>query len=244
MTTQADRNKASRIRRAIAKGKTVSPERVQWLAEYDARKQRGGRPVVHTPPAAPEPAQCEEVRPAPALQRPAVPRPAETSHESPAGGQHAAASRESVESGFLPLIFDDSSAPDSAPDNAPNSAPDSTPSACPIQDCPECRKLVGAAVCGQTGKHVWPPMAKESAQVLASAILAFIAIAARFMRKDGHFVAPNARDRALATEAVRALQRERFTGIGANNDIMLAIAALTSFGSRAMTEKPPEKAAK
>lgn len=107
--------------------------------------------------------------------------------------------------------------------------------ACPIPDCPACRRAQGGMVCTTTGARIWPKMSEDGARGLASSLLGIAALLARFMGKD---VTPTKQEIDSLAKAVREAAYRRASWAGAGDDIFALAFVLGAFGMRAMNAPP------
>lgn len=229
----SERTKASRIRRAIARGDKVTDEARAWFADYERAHPDNTKPG--RPAASPQPAPSESGSVPPDTT-------AETTEPLPPSSEPAAATPHVDPTRFVDAGKVSSGAPpgsSSAP-AAPSGAP-----RCTIPDCPECaKKRGGGQLCIETGTLVYPMMTKPEAEGLAVIALGALSAAGTFAgRLYDHYVleAPPAKPRPFAfaseseisdfAEALRVSVYKRASHLGKDADL----GALLWHGGRGFT---------
>lgn len=219
MKTNAERQKARYIKERLALGKATAEQRA-WYARY--KPDRTDAPVPPPPrqaaPPRPVPPPVEHV--APAHHVAPEPPPAEHRPEPPPP----------TANGWEPI-------PDwgAKPENTAPLAPVST---CSIPDCPACRAATGPAICGTTGKRVWPPMSEAGAEGMAKGLLFIIGLVASVIRKEP-VPPPTDRDIKQVGRALREVALRRASWVGAFDDLIALTAGISGYTRRALTEKAP-----
>ncbi len=245
--SQADRNRAYRLRKKAAKS-TATIEELSWLEDYKrTRKPRAAPPRRETakPPAKPEATPSTMAQDQP---RADPPKPARDG-AAPFSSAPAGEARARVQSGFTPITF--AGGPGGTPAASTStgfgfsSPPMGTPPAAPtcnIPDCPACQSQTGL-VCEVTGKRVFPPMTIQAATGLAEGIMFIVGLIARIVRKDKHHVEPTKHEIDCLAMGIREVQMRRANWLSAGSDFVMVWMGLGSYGKRAFTEKPAKKPA-
>lgn len=214
--SKSDRERASRLRRRVRDGASLSERDSRWLARYDddrrvSRVEARAEVREATPAATPQATQAIDM-----VEIPAAPAtPAATPQATSAGVVQPGAA--------LP-------APQSLP-GAPPHGP-----ACAIKNCPGCAGLLrrGPETCATTGALVYPDLSQAAARGFAALVLALLGVGVRMYarlvlgrRLDA--VEPNELERSELAEALVAVFRARPT-IGALGQSWGDMAAVLGVG--------------
>lgn len=221
--SQAERSKAARIRKAVLSG-AATADQMTWLESYDA----------HTAPVVPPHAR-------PATRREVVSTATDSrfanGENAPAVTNGQATAADNVPEGHVVIDFGAPQAPSQS--TAMVIAHDT--STCPAgPDCPRCRAVKGAIVCGTTGERVWPKMTEEGARGMAAMLLGGIALIARMFGKN---IVPSEAEIIQTGKALRETIYQRAGALGAHDDFYALGFALLAFGARAYNAPPIQKKA-
>lgn len=217
----SERTKASRIRRAIARGDKVTEEARAWFADYERAHPDNTKPGRAAAPPQPAPSDSGPV-PSETTAEPAESLP-------PPPSEPAAATPPSDHTRFVdPSKVSSGAPPGAAPSPAPAGAP-----RCQIPDCPECaKKRGGGQLCIETGTLVYPMMTKPEAEGLAVIVMGALSGAGTLAgRLYDHYVleTPPAKQRPFAfaseseitdfAEALRVSVYKRASYLGKDADL-------------------------
>jgi len=204
--TPKARVKASRIRK---KGDKATAEERHFLQRFDAEKEK-----------------LKTTRKARSTEQPLTPAPAPAMAPAPAVSDGGAPLEPKGEQ-QAPSLLDFSGPANEAPKT------DTKPT-CNIPDCPACKQQRGALICQATNKKVWPPMSEAGAKALAGFLFFIVGRVIAFFRPDKRYVVPSDAERDQFAAALREVALRRASWIGAFDDLMAAVFALTRYGSRAL----------
>jgi hypothetical protein len=218
--TASERTKASRIRRAIARGDKVTDEARGWFADYERAHPDNTKPGRPAAPPQPAPSESGPVPPD---------TTAEPTESLPPSSEPAAATPHVDPTRFVdPSKVSSGAPPGSSPAAAPAGAP-----RCQIPDCPECaKKRGGGTLCIETGTLVYPMMTKPEAEGLSVIALGVLSgLGTMLGRLYDHYTleAPPAKPRAFAfaneseitdfAEALRVSVYKRASYLGKDADL-------------------------
>lgn len=215
--TAKERSAARSARRRIGKGKGT-PADVELLRQHKLKAKRQPKRLANELVGA-ETGQAPA--PAPAAPKPDAAAPARPSTPAPAP--------------MVSLAWPEPSAAAPASPGAPAAHPQ-----CTIDNCPHCKNVRSARICGTTGKRVWPPMGKFVAKMWAKWILNGLSWALRVLRADKHLVKPTAEERDELAEGIREVQHRRISFLGAIDDLVQVGGALSEYTIRAALTPPPK----
>lgn len=211
--TGAERSKAARIR---AKDDPTD-EQKRWLEKY---VERFGRPDA---------AAEEDFGDADG---------SDWADEDVESAEHAEAAANYRGEAELPFVGDEPASPDvgRAVDDraAPDEPADIGNSSCSIPDCPACKQHHAGAICGTTGRTVWPPMSAEGAEAMARGLLFLIGMAIRLFRADRQHVKPTEREIKDLGRGIREVSLRRANWLGRFDDLFMIAGALGGYAIRAI----------
>lgn len=223
MATASERVKASNLRRQETgytrkDGTPVPPRPINdaqraWLAEYTERVT-ANRGAPRAPRATPPPSAPRDTPVTPPYD---APQPAPTTHGS-----------------YQVLDF-------GAPVDSGGSTDLTThATVCTIKDCPKCKVVSGAQICGVTGEKVWPPIDDTEAQAVAGMFTGAMTVGARYLRSDKAVIIVPIERRNVLAIAIKRFAHRRFNALGAVADILALFVALASTFNYVRSAKPKE----